>query len=129
MLFAKPGVYPAIVRFGNSDSKVNSDFKRDVRSLSFSVDLTRDGSAVPADNIIRQDFSMQNATILSINDAQPFLAAMKMLTVSSPAAGLWAPPFKDKLRVFRTLALVAVQSQQKIAPYQKLRYGSIVPQP
>ena len=39
-IFAKPGVYPAIVRFGNSDSKVNSDFKADVRSLSFSVDLT-----------------------------------------------------------------------------------------
>jgi hypothetical protein len=129
MLFAKPGVYPAIVRIGNSDSKVNSDFKADVRSLSFSVDLTRDGSAVPADNIIRQDLSMQNTTTRSFNDAHAFLAAMKMLTASSPAAGLWALSFKGKLRVFRTLALVAVQSHQKIARYQKLRYGSNVPQP
>ena len=40
-IFAKPGVYPATVRFANSDSKINSDFKADVRSLSFSVDLTR----------------------------------------------------------------------------------------
>ena len=40
-IFATPGVYPAVVRFGNSDPKVNSDFKPDVRSLSFSVDLTR----------------------------------------------------------------------------------------
>src|SRR5208282_3267836 len=63
-IFAKPGVYPAIVRFGNSDSKSNSDFKADVRSLSFSVDLTRDGAAVPAPNIGRQDFSLQNATTL-----------------------------------------------------------------
>ena len=46
-IFAKPGVYPAIVRFGNSDPNINSDFKADVRSLSFSVDLTRDGTAVP----------------------------------------------------------------------------------
>ena len=46
-IFATPGVYPAIVRFGNADPKANSDFKPDVRSLSFSVDLTRDGTAVP----------------------------------------------------------------------------------
>ena len=45
-IFATPGVYPAIVRFGNADAKANSDFKSDVRSLSFSVDLTRDGTAV-----------------------------------------------------------------------------------
>jgi len=126
-IFAKPGVYPAIVRFGNSDSKVNSDFKPDVRSLSFSVDLTRDGSAVPADNVTRQDFSMQNTSTLPINDAHAFLATMKLLTASNPAAGLWSLPFKDKLRVFRTLALVAVQTHQKIEPYQKLRYGSNVP--
>src|SRR5271156_3130843 len=126
-IFAKPGVYPAIVRFGNSDSKVNSDFKPDVRSLSFSVDLTRDGSAVPADIVTRQDFSMQNTTTLPINDAHAFLATMKLLTASNPAAGLWSLPFKDKLRVFRTLALLAVQVSQKIQPYQKLRYGSNVP--
>jgi len=126
-IFARPGVYPAIVRFGNSDSKVNSDFKPDVRSLSFSVDLTRDGSAIPADNCSRQDFSMQNTRTLPINDAHAFLAAMKMLTAANPAAGVWALPFKDKLRVFRTLALLAVQVSQKIQPYQKLRYGSNVP--
>ena len=33
-IFAKPGKYPAIVRFGNADPKINSDFKPDVRSLS-----------------------------------------------------------------------------------------------
>jgi len=44
-IFKKPGVYPATVRFGNADPKVNSDFRPDVRSLSFSVDLTRDGTA------------------------------------------------------------------------------------
>ena len=42
-VFAKPGVYPAIVRFANSDPSNNSDFKPDVRSMSFSVDLTREG--------------------------------------------------------------------------------------
>ena len=126
-IFAKPGVYPATVRFGNADPKVNSDFKADVRSLSFSVDLTCDGTVVPESKVSRQDFSLQNTTTLPINDARAFLATMQLLTASNPAAGLWALPFEDKLRVLRTLALAQVQAHQKIQPYQKLRYGSNVP--
>jgi len=126
-IFAKPGVYPAIVRFGNADPGKNSDFKADVRSLSFSVDLTRDGTVVSDVNVWRQDFSLQNATTLPINDSPAFLAIMKLLTASNPAAGLWSLSFKDKLRVIRTLALVQVQSHQTIKPYQRLRYWSNVP--
>jgi hypothetical protein len=130
-LFAKPAVYPAVVRFGNADPKKNSDFKADVRSLSFSVDLSHDSANDHGANYIangsRQDFSMQNATTLPINDSPAFLAIMKLLTASNPAAGLWSLSFKDKLRVFRTLALVQVQSHQKIKPYQQFRYWSTVP--
>jgi len=78
-------------------------------------------------NVGRQDFSMQNTSTLPINDAQAFLATMKLLTARNPAAGLWSLPFKDKLRVMRTLALVQIQAHQKIKPYQQLRYGSNVP--
>src|SRR5947199_3394279 len=127
-IFAKPGVYPAMVRFANSDSKVNSDVKADVRSLSFSVDLTPKGAASSgANGGSRQDFSLQNATTLPINDSTAFLAIMKLLTASNPAVGLWSLPFKDKLRVLRTLTLVQFQSHQKIKPYQQLRYWSNVP--
>jgi len=126
-IFAKPGIYPAIVRFGNADPKVNSDFKADVRSLSFSVDLTCDGTLVPGTPVTRQDFSLQNTTTLPINDAPGFLAIMKLLTASHPAAGLWSLPFKDKLRVARILTLVQIQAHQKIEAYQKLRYGSNTP--
>jgi hypothetical protein len=126
-IFAKPGVYPAIVRFGNADPKVNSDFKPDVRSLSFSVDLTCDGAVAPDANGSRQDFSLQNATTLPINDARGFLAIMKLLTASHPVAGLLSLPFDDKLRVMRTLAIVQVQAHQKVKPYQHLRYWSNVP--
>src|ERR1700685_3858536 len=125
-IFAAPGVYPAVVRFGNADSKVNSDFKADVRSLSISVDLTRNGTA-PGTKVARQDFSLQNTTTLPINDARGFLAITKLLTAPNPAAGLWSLPMKDKLRVMRTLGLVQVQSHQKIKPYQLLRYGSTTP--
>jgi hypothetical protein len=126
-IFATPGVYPAIVRFANADPNKNSDFKADVRSLSFSVDLTRDGTSVPEAKVERQDFSMQNAKTLPINDSPAFLAIMKLLTASNPAAALWSLPFKDKLRVLRTLALVQVQAHQTIKPYQQLRYWSTVP--
>jgi hypothetical protein len=125
-IFAKPGVYPAVVRFANADSNINSDFKPDVRSLSFSVDLTRDGTA-PVGSSSRQDFSMQNATTLPINDSPAFLATMKLLTASNPVVGLWSLPFKDKLKVVRTLALAELQARQRIKPYQQCRYWSTVP--
>jgi hypothetical protein len=126
-IFRRPGIYPATVRFANSDSRVKSDFKADVRSLSFSVDLTLDGTVVPDGKVGRQDFSMQSATILPINDAPAFLAITKLLTASNLAAGLWSLPFKDKLRVLRTLTLLQLQLHQKIKPYQQLRYWSNVP--
>jgi hypothetical protein len=126
-IFAKPGVYPAMVRFANADPNINPDFKPDVRSLSFSVDLTRDGTAAPNASVGRQDFSLQNATTLPINDARAFLAIMKLLTASNPAVGFLSLPFKDKLRVMRTLVLAQLQARQTIKPYQQLRYWSNVP--
>jgi hypothetical protein len=124
-IFAKPGVYPAVVRFANADSNINSDFKPDVRSLSFSVDLTQTGTV--GDGVSRQDFSMQNATTLPINDSPAFVATIKVLTADNPVGSLWSLPFKDKLRVARTLALAELQARQRIKPYQHLRYWSTVP--
>jgi hypothetical protein len=124
-IFAKPCVHPAVVRFANADSHINSDFKPDVRSLSFSVDLTHASAA--GEGVSRQDFSMQNATTLPINDSPAFLATIKVLTASNPLVGLWSLPFNDKLKVMRTLALAELQARQKIRPYQQLRYWSTVP--
>jgi hypothetical protein len=52
---------------------------------------------------------------------------MTLLTASNPAAGLLSLPFKDKLRVVRTLVLAQLQAHQTIKPYQQLRYWSNVP--
>ena len=122
-IFAKPGVYPAVVRFGNADPKINSDFKPDVRSLSFSVDLT----SAPGVAVDRQDFSLQNAPPLPINDSRAFLAVMKVLTASNPGVGLLSLPFQDKLKALRAIFLAQMQSRQTIKPYQQLRYWSNVP--
>jgi hypothetical protein len=125
-IFSKPGVYPAVVRWGNADPKKNSDFKPDVRSMSFSVDITGNVLAAGA-NGGRQDFSLQNAPPLPINDSPGFAAVMKVLAASNPLSGLWPLPFKDKLRVLRILTLAKLQMSQKIRPYQQLRYWSNVP--
>ena len=106
---------------------MNSDFKADVRSLSIAVDLTRDGTLPPAGGVARQDFSLQNATTLPLNDARAFVATMKVLTAAKPLNGLWSLPLQDKLRVVRTLALARSQAGQPIKPYQQLRYWSTVP--
>ena len=86
-IFAQPGIYPATVRFANSDPHVNSDYHADVRSLSFSVDLTHSGTVASAWGVQRQDFSMQSASTLPINDARAFLATMKVLAASSTLKG------------------------------------------
>jgi hypothetical protein len=121
-IFAKPAVYPAIVRFGNSDPHVNSDSKRDVRSLSFAIEPAPDGS-----NTTRRDYSMQSATTLPLNDATAFLAVIKVLTASNPAKAVWSLSLRDKLRFVRSVLLVQSQLRQKILPYQQLRYWSDVP--
>src|ERR1017187_4232167 len=38
-IFAKPGVYPATVRFANAASTIYADRKPDLRAMSFSVEL------------------------------------------------------------------------------------------
>ena len=125
-MFAKPAIYPAVARFGNSDPKLNSDFKPDVRSLSFAVDLSGTGSASTDGSDCRQDFSLQNATTLPINDARAFLDDESVDRLE-PARRPWSLPFKDRLRVVRTLVLAQMQSRQKIVPYQRMRNWSTVP--
>ena len=126
-IFARPGVYPATARFANADSHINPDGKADVRSLSFSVDLTCGGTVASGFGVDRQDFSMQNATTLPLNDAQAFLAIMKLLTASSPLKGLLSLSLRDQLRVARALVLTELQERQPLTPYQRLRYWSTVP--
>jgi catalase len=55
-IYAKPAIYPAIVRFANADPNVNSDLKADVRSMSFSVELAPQERAVGDANTARQDY-------------------------------------------------------------------------
>jgi len=121
-IYANPGIYPAIVRFANSDPHVKSDSKPDVRSLSFSIEIVPDGA-----NPARQDYSMQSASTLPLNDAAAFRAVMNVLAASNPAKGVWSLAFRDKLRFARSMLFVQSQLRRPIRPYQQLRYWSDVP--
>jgi len=126
-IYAKPGILPATVRFANSDPDVNADFKPDVRALSFAVDVVAGGVAAAGANGARQDFSMQSATTLPINDLNAFAVVVKVLTASSPARGVWSLPWRDKLVFVQTMIKAQLQARRPLRPYQQLRYWSNVP--
>jgi hypothetical protein len=126
-IFASPGIFPATIRFANSDAHIHSDLKADTRSLSFAVDLTRGGTTMPATGAARQDFSLQNAPTSPLNDARAFLATMKVSTAPNAIKGLWSLSLRDKLRLLRAFVLTQMHSAQPLKPYQHYRYWSAVP--
>ncbi len=76
-LFAKPGKYPATVRFANAASTFNPDSAADVRAMSFSIEVPA-GVFGPAPK--RLDFSMNDATTFTLNDAHVFADFMRINT-------------------------------------------------
>ncbi len=126
-IYAKPGVYPATLRFSNSDPKANSDLKPDVRALSFSVELEPGDLTGTASSAARQDYSLQSATTLPINDVHAFAVLARVLGAPYPARALWSSPFRDKLIFSTSLIKGKLQTRQAIRPYQRLRYWSNVP--
>jgi hypothetical protein len=123
-IFAKPGVYPAIVRFANADSHIFPDPKKDVRACSVSLDLPP-GVLGPA--AARQDFSMNNARTFPINDAHAFAVTTRVVTAPTVAKGFRALPFRDKLEFARIAVLGARQQRPASVAYQQTSFWSTVP--
>jgi hypothetical protein len=126
-LFARPGRYPASVRFANAASTIYADSKADVRAVSFSVALTPELSTA---TVTRQDFSMNNASTFPINDAHAFASLMlvnEAATASSRLKALWALSFRDWWGLATTAVLGSRQQRTPLKPYQQIRYWSTVP--
>ena len=124
-IYARPGTYPANIRFANGESHVFADSHPDVRAMSFSVDLT--GPTADAVGVTRQDFSMNNATTFPLNDAHEFAVATQVATASGIGAGFLSLPFKDKFGFARIAVLGKQQQTPPKAAYQNTRYWSTVP--
>ena len=126
-IFTKPGVYGALVRFANGASGVFADSKRDVRALSFAVDVP---AGVLAATPTRQDFSMNNAPVFPINDAHAFATLLKIRAAANAGAKLKAfvgLSLRDMYGVAQTYRLGMQQQRCPVQPYQQTRYWSTVP--
>jgi hypothetical protein len=126
-LFAKPGSYPATVRFANAASTINADSKRDVRALSFAVEVPAGAFAVAP---TRLDFSMNNAPTFPINDAHAFAAFMRVQAADGLLGHLKAflsLSFRDMRGFFQTAKRGLQQLRTPIHPYQQTRFWSNVP--
>jgi hypothetical protein len=123
-LYARPSVYPAIVRFANSAQQVRSDWVPDVRSLSFSLDLTS-ASWTPA--APRQDYALQSAATLPFDDLHALAVFARVMAGPNDVIAAGALPFRDQLVYARTKLQILQQQQQPVRAYQQLRYWSNVP--
>lgn len=123
-LFARPGVYPATVRFANARSFVAPDREADIRAISFAVELP-EGAPVP-----RQDFSMQTAGTFPIDNVHDFATFLRVSSAASTAEKMralsrFSPA--ELLQFIRTAAIGGAQMYLKTGAYQKNRYWSTVP--
>ena len=126
-LFARPGIYPATVRFANADGGHRPDRWRDVRAMSFAIALPPD--VVPG--VTRLDFSMNTGTTFPINDAHAFAVSVRVLSASgwkAKLAALRSLTWKETGELLRVIWLGT--RQRRSTPrkaYQQLRYWSTVP--
>lgn len=126
-LFAHPGTYPATVRFANARSFTASDAKKDVRALSFSVDVP---AGVLGPDPVRLDYSMNNAPTFPIDDAHDFAMLMRVASADGAwavAKALWSMSFRDIRGLLGTGLRGARAQRNPLRPYQQMRYWSTVP--
>ncbi len=123
-IFARPGVYPAVIRFANAASQIFPDPNKDVRACSFSIE-------VPAGSLgsggVRQDFSMNNARTFPINDPHAFAVTTSVVAAERSVKRFRKLRMKDKLCFIRTAVLAAPQTRRPRVPYQQDSYWSTVP--
>ena len=94
--------------------------------MSFSIDVA------PADAALRQPasqhWSLQSAPTLPFDDVRAFAVFGKVLAARSEAAGVGTLSAEERLVYATTKAAVLRQQrQQRVRPYQQLRYWSNVP--
>jgi hypothetical protein len=126
-IFARPGTYPAVVRFANADGGHRPDRVRDVRAMSFSIEVPPD--VLPG--ITRLDYSMNSASTFPINDAHAFAVAVRVLSADGAGGKLKALRSlsrRDFAGLLRTMWLGRQQQRgTPLRPFQQLRYWSTVP--
>jgi hypothetical protein len=124
-LFSEPANYPTQVRFANAAGSVAPDQDPDVRAVSFSLEVPTRLSNPQG----RMDFSMNNAVIFPINDAQVF---SDLMIFDKTNRSKIKTAFKiGATRLLRLGEAGKIGDQQKAAfkntPFQKMPFWSDVP--
>ena len=125
-IYAKPGIYPATVRFANAASTIYPDRDPDLRAMSFSVELPPELAGASQ----FQDYSLQSNPVFPINDSHTFAVLMSVLSAGSNRNQLKAIlslSLPDQVRFLKAAILGKLQLHGKYLPYQKIRYWSTVP--
>jgi hypothetical protein len=126
-IYAKPGCYPATVRFANGDWGMNSDWDPDVRALSFCVEVGPGRTSAAEAQVARQDYSLQSWPTLPMNDVHAFWVFARTLEAPNPTTALGSLSFRDQQVYAETMVRIMEQKRQPVRPYQQLRYWSNVP--
>ncbi len=125
-IFAKPGVYPATIRFANAASTIYPDRKPDLRAMSFSVELPAEVGGTTK----FQDYSLQSNPTFPIDNSHTFAILMKVLSAGSKMnklKAIWSLSVLDFFRFLRASTIGILQEHGKISPYQSVRFWSTVP--
>jgi hypothetical protein len=103
-IYARPGRYPATVRFSNSDPGVSDDRRPDLRGLAFCVECrsAHEGADLAPG---RQDYSLHSAPTLAFNDVHALAVFAKVFGAPSQAVALGALPLREQL-LFARLTLL-----------------------
>ena len=126
-IYARPGLYPATIRFSNSDPSVHDDSSPDVRCLAFYVEVPPPSLPHASVKATRQDYSLHSAPTLAFNDVHSLVVFVKVFGANSQAVALGSLSFRDQLIYAQTMNEVMRQKRQPVQPYQQLRYWSAAP--
>ena len=126
-IYARPGVYRASVRFANAASTIQPDRQRDVRAMSFAIDVPP-GVLGPA--AARVDYSMNNAPTFPINDPRAFAVFMRFASADGRRGLIKAArstSLGDLAKLVATSIRGESQEHKPGSAFQQMRYWSNVP--
>jgi hypothetical protein len=119
-IFSVPGRYPAQVRFANAVGKIAPDIDKDVRAVSFSMQMSPNLSNPQG----VMDFAMNDNPVFPFSNAQVFADVLQILQKRILSCG-----GIERCATALIAGVNGSKEQEKpgTTPYQKLRYWSTVP--
>jgi|GEM_PF-152949 len=102
-LFARPAVYPVVMRLSTNPGDIVDDSVSAPRGLTIKV-IGVEGERLPGtENHVTQDFVTANAPAFAAPDAKAFLKNLKLLAVTTDTPQVWKKAFSAVMRGAETV--------------------------